>query len=214
VAPPPSPPDTDFFALLDEPRRPWLDEAALKARCLAVLSAAHPDRFHRAAPPEKAAANQRIAALNEAARCLSHPKPRLRHLLELELGQKLNPIEAFGAEAMDFYLVIARACREADRFLEEKERVVSPLLKVQQFERAMTWSNQLSSLRRTLDQKRAVLLDELKALNPFWEAAPAIGSAQRQAALPLARLEQIYRSLGYLDRWSGQLQERLMRLTL
>ncbi len=33
-------------------------------------------------------------------------------------------------------------------------------------------------------------------------------------ALPLDRLEQIYRLLGYFARWSEQLQERIFQLSL
>ena len=36
---------TDAFALLDEPRRPWLDAGALKQKFLPISSAAHPGVF-------------------------------------------------------------------------------------------------------------------------------------------------------------------------
>ena len=39
---------TDAFALLSEPRRPWLDAEALKARFLPLSAAVHPDRVHSA----------------------------------------------------------------------------------------------------------------------------------------------------------------------
>jgi len=35
---------TDYFALLDEPRRPWLDVSSLKQKFLARSSEVHPDR--------------------------------------------------------------------------------------------------------------------------------------------------------------------------
>ena len=44
----------DYFALLDEPRQPWLDPAALKEKFLARGAEAHPDKFPDAT--EKAAA--------------------------------------------------------------------------------------------------------------------------------------------------------------
>jgi DnaJ-domain-containing protein 1 len=37
---------TDYFALLDEPRQPWLDEEALKAKFFALSTSVHPDRVH------------------------------------------------------------------------------------------------------------------------------------------------------------------------
>ena len=58
---------TDYFALLDEARRPWLDPEKLKEKYY---------RLSLAAPPD--------AELNEAFRVLSDPKLRLHHLLTLE----------------------------------------------------------------------------------------------------------------------------------
>jgi hypothetical protein len=48
-------------------------------------------------------------------------------------------------------------------------------------------------------------------LNAAWATAPA-ESEVRRAALPLARLEQLYRTFSFLGRWIGQLQERVVQL--
>ncbi len=79
---------TDYFALLDEPRRPWLEPDSLKARFLALSAQVHPDRLHNAPEAQKQAANEQYAELNSAYRCLREPKERLQHLLELELRSK------------------------------------------------------------------------------------------------------------------------------
>ncbi len=66
---------TDFFALLGEPRRPWLDEERVK------------ETFHRLSReqhPDQADATGDFAALNAAQAALREPKARLRHLLALE----------------------------------------------------------------------------------------------------------------------------------
>ena len=77
---------TDYFALLDEPRRPWLEPEALKTKFLKLAAEIHPDRKHGAGKIEKAAANRSYAELNAAFNCLAEPKLRLLHLLELERG--------------------------------------------------------------------------------------------------------------------------------
>jgi len=77
---------TDCFELLQEPRRPWLDADALKARFLKLSAAAHPDRFHGGTESERAQANDRSAELNAAYNTLRETRDRLFHLLELERG--------------------------------------------------------------------------------------------------------------------------------
>ena len=78
---------TDAFALLDEPRQPWLEVEALKTKFLSRSAATHPDKFQD--PTEKAAAQTRFADLNSAHETLRDPKRRLQHLLTLESGRKL-----------------------------------------------------------------------------------------------------------------------------
>ncbi len=67
---------TDCFELLQEPRRPWLDADALKARFLKLSAAAHPDRFHGGTDSERAQANDRSAELNAAYNTLRETRDR------------------------------------------------------------------------------------------------------------------------------------------
>ena len=41
-----------------------------------------------------------------------------------------------------------------------------------------------------------------------------MGAPERAPALPLKRLEQVYRVFSYVSRWTDQLQERLVRLAM
>ena len=84
---------TDYFALLNEPRRPWIDSEALKARFLVLTAEAHPDRVHNALPAKKKSAHERYTELNTAYLCLREPRESLRHLLELERGTDLFRID-------------------------------------------------------------------------------------------------------------------------
>lgn len=202
---------TDCFTLLDEPRRPWLDVAALKAKFHARSAEVHPDRVHNAPTAERAAAQERYTALNAAFNTLREPKDRLQHLLELESGAKPGNIQSTPAELTDLFFEVGRLCRDVDFFLLEKGRANSPLLKVKMFQRAMDWTNQINALQQRLNAKRGELETALQAMNEGWSAAPSEPEVRR-AALPIARLEQLYRTLSFLSRWAGQLQERLVQL--
>jgi len=203
---------TDAFALLNKPRRPWLDADALKQKFLPLSSAAHPDRTHSAPEAEKQQTNQRYAELNAAYNTLREPRDRLLHLLELERGTKPGDIQRIPPGTMDLFVEVGQLCRDVDAFLAERQNVTSPLLKVQMFERGMEWTDKLQALQQRISTKRDELTTELQQMNAVWDAAPPIGSPQRVAALPLERLEQVYRIFSYIARWSEQLQERNVQL--
>jgi DnaJ-domain-containing protein 1 len=202
----------DAFALLSEPRRPWLDAGALKQKFLALSSAVHPDRVHSATDAEKQAANARYAELNAAHNTLREPRDRLLHLLELERGAKPSDIQRIPPGTMDLFVEVGQLCRDIDAFLAERKNVTSPLLKVQMFERGMEWTDKLQALQQRINAKRDELAAELQQMNSVWESAPPIGSPERAVALPLERLEQIYRIFSYVARWSEQVQERNVQL--
>lgn len=196
---------TDNFALLNEPRRPWIDVDRLKEKFLALSSRVHPDRVHQSSPEERKDAGERYAEFNAAYNCLREPKERLRHLLELEFGKKSGDIQSIPPGLVDSAFEIGGACKGADTFLAERAKATSPILKVQFFERGQEWTDKLNALQRKINEQREVLLDELKTMNPVWESE----APER----PLKRLEEIYRLLGYFARWSEQLQERTVQLS-
>lgn len=204
----------DYFALLVEPRRPWLDADALKVKFHTLSSEAHPDRVHSAFGAEKQAANERYAELNAAYNCLREPKDRLRHLLELELGDKPGGIERVPEDDMELFTRVGQLCREVDNFLAERSKVTAPLLKVQMFQHGMDWMDKLQSLLQSLQVRVTELETELRSMNASWESAPPPGEARRSTSLPLEQLEQTYRALSYFSRWTGQLNERIIQLSL
>ena len=81
------------------------------------------------------------------------------------------------------------------------------------FGRGMELAGRLNELQQVIARRQEELLAELRELNAAWEAAPAAGSAERTAALPLEALERIYRMLSYIARWTGQIQERRAQLS-
>lgn len=204
----------DYFALLDEPRRPWPDLESLRSRFLARSAEVHPDRQHQADKVERETATQRYAELNAAYHCLREPKDRLQHLLLVERGARPIGIESVPAELMDLFMGVGSLCREVDAFLAERSKLTSPLLKVQLVERGLDWMDKLQRCQRDLGLRRAKLEGDLKQWNATWDAAPAVGNPDRVGSLPLAAVENAYRTLSYLVRWIGQLQERFVQLGL
>jgi len=200
---------TDYFALLDEPRRPWLDAASLKQKFLARSTEVHPDRVHGAGDADRRLANQRYTDLNSAYVCLREPRDRLRHLLELELGRKPADLQEVPSELADLYMEVAATCHEADRFLGRQANVTSPLLRAQSFPEAQNWTERLTALQRTSVGQHEKLLGQLRALDAAWVERAT--EAPARSAL-LAELGNLCRRLGFVSRWNGQIQERLVRL--
>jgi DnaJ-domain-containing protein 1 len=199
---------TDNFALLNEPRRPWLDADLLKQKFLALSANLHPDKIHSASDAEKNVAAKKFAQLNAAYNCLLEPKSRLLHLLELELGAKPKDIQTIPSALADLFAEVSMACRSADTFLAEKGKVTSPLLQVQLFERGQDWIEKLNLLQKKLNELCAQLTDELKSLDAKWISADVV---LRKQILP--KLEELYRLFGYFNRWNGQIQERVVQLS-
>ncbi|MCP5520821.1 MAG: J domain-containing protein [Verrucomicrobiales bacterium] len=204
----------DPFALLELPRHPWVDATELKEHFLARSAAVHPDRQHDASEAAKAEAQRRFADLNAAYNCLRDARERLHRLLTLESGGPPKDVQRIPPGTMDLFVEIGQACREVDGFLEENAAVTSPMLKVKRFEQGLEWTDRLQALLATVGDKRGQLEEELRSLNVVWDAAPPVGSPARGAGLPLERLEQIYRILSYVSRWTDQLQERVVRLAM
>ena len=197
---------TDYFALLHEPRRPWLEPESLKQKFLALSATVHPDRVHNLGEKERAAAQERYTELNAAYNCLREPKDRLHHLLQLELGALPKDIQRIPSDLMDLSLEIGQGCREADTFLAEKAKATSPLLQVKFFERGQELAEKLQPLRQRVNTLTERLNEELKEIDAAWPSADS-------RAAKLARLEEIYRLFSYFSRWSAQIQERLVRLS-
>jgi len=203
---------TDYFALLREQRRPWIDVDLLKQKFLALSAEVHPDRVHGAGESEKRAAQERYAELNAAYNCLREPKERLVHLLELETGAKPKQVQNVPSDLMDAFMEITNVCRGADAFLAEKTATASPLLKLQLFEREQEWTEKLMKLQGKINSWREELMSRLKEIDSEWEKNRNPGTAERQRLL--GSLESQCQLLGYFGRWSAQIQERIVQLSL
>jgi len=202
----------DCFALLDQPRRPWLAPEALKQKFLVLSAEVHPDRVHEASDEERRAAQQRYTQLNSAYNRLREPKERLLHLLELELGSKPPQVQSIPPDLMNRFMEVSGICREADGFLAEKAKTVSPLLQVQLFERNHEFASKLLGLQKSLNAGQEELMAELRALDELWTQEP--DAERKRDPNLLQRMQNLYRLFSYYSRWTSQIQERLLQLSL
>ena len=202
---------TDCFALLNFPRRPWLDADALKQRFHELSTEVHPDRAHDATDEAKAELQRRFAEVNAAHQCLREVKSRVRHLLELERGRAPGNVKSIPGEMTEWFMEIGAVCREVDVFLAKKEAQDSPLLQAALMGEGMALNDKVTELHGRLQLELAKVDAELQSLGQAWEALD--GQAEgRGEALPLARLESLGQRLGFWSKWSDQLAERSSRL--
>lgn len=199
----------DYFTLLGEPRRPWLDADSLKQKFLTLSAQTHPDKVQSATESEHSTTSKKFAELNAAYHCLAQPKSRLLHLLELELGAKPKDIQQIPDALADVFAQVAQVCRDTDRFLAEKAKTTSPMLQIKLFEQSQEWIEKLNTLQKKLRDLSEQLLTDLKSLDAQWIA----GDSQRRNGL-LEQLEKLYRLFSYFNRWSAQIQERIVQLSL
>lgn len=204
----------DLFQVIEELRRPWLEEEELKAKFLRLSTPVHPDRFHGSTSPEAVEAGKRYVDLNTAYQTLRSARSRLLHLLELESGQRPADIQRIPPGTFDLFVEIGQMCRDVDAFLSKRAAVTSPMLKVGLFQEGLQWTERIKDLQGRVGQKAQALEQELREMNVHWEKAPAVGIPGRAESLPLPRVEEMYRILSYTTRWNGQLQERMVQLMM
>jgi len=205
---------TDYFAVLNEPRRPWANLETLKRKFHALSADLHPDRVHGKPDDEKREAQDTYTDLNRAYRCLSNTKERLHHLLSLELGAKPPDVQSIPPEVMNRFFEVGKLCHELDSLLQQKAKNISPLLQVEFFERSQPVIERAQISIKSLNESLEHLDTELHSLNAAWKNAPPPGDPLRGEALPLERLQNIYRLVSYYSRWLAQLQERVVQLSL
>ena len=200
----------DYFALLEQPRRPWLDLEALQAKFFALSSHWHPDRYHQVSNEEKQKITDRFAGLNAAYHCLRDPRTRLAHLILLETGTGPNEVQTIGKEMMDLSLEIGQACQRADRLHTERVQATSAIRKAQIFQELLMQTERLREITDVLNGRGTELERTIRTMDAEWHAADLSGNVEQKGLL-LQRMEEIYRELSYLHRWAAQTRERVIR---
>jgi DnaJ-domain-containing protein 1 len=187
---------TDSFALLDEPRRPWLDPEALKEKIHKLSVVHHPDVARDD--------GSNFTALNAAYKTLHDPKTRVRHLLELEFPGALATHLEIPPDIARLFETMTRERQSVASFLEKKARLSTPL------ELALIASEQvelmavLERLRALLEQKQEGILVQLKFVDAVWE-----DDRERSGKTLL----DIYQSVSYVGKWIDQIREDLLKMS-
>ena len=187
---------TDYFALLGEVRRPWIDSNNLKQKYHQLTLQLHPDRGSRNQTSKE---TDSLAELNEAFRVLQDPKLRLQHLLMLENAAPVAARSVPPALANLFWDT-GTSLKNLDAILEKQSstsRLTQALGKSEIADAEMRTREILDRLRSLYNDA----LDKVRRTDPLWLADPAAH---------LSTLVDLYDSFSYLSRLIEQVNERLL----
>jgi curved DNA-binding protein CbpA len=188
---------TDYFALLAQPRTPWLDLAALK------------EVFHRKTldqhPDSTRAAEGDFAKLNEAYQVLQDPKRRLHHLLELHGAPAAATNQVVPRELQELFVEIGALNQRTTPVLEKIRAASNPLSRSLLKGEVIATQKAVASLRNKVRELTEAADERLRQMNPRWLSNPAAQTADASA---------LYLRFSYLGRWSAQLDELAFQLSL
>jgi len=193
----------DYFALLDQPRAPWLDPEKLKDTYHQKTLQAHPDaQMNR---PGAEATDADFTSVNEAYQVLQDPKRRLHHLLSLEGAAPSSTDQTVPKQLHDLFPAVGALTQRANLLLETiratSNALSRSLLKLQILE----VQNEAKEVREKIQALFDVSLAELSRINTAWARSPG---EQIEA------LSNLYFAFAYLTRWSTQLDEMMFQLSL
>ena len=189
----------DYFALLEQPRRPWLDSETLKEKYHELTKAVHPDR------PSSANPDSDFANINEAYRVLLDPKLRLDHLLNLE-GIAPPSHTNVPEQIADVFLDIGTLIQETDRLLA-RSATTTALSKALLRSEILKKQKLTADLLEKLENMYAGALKELKLLDQTWTSTDKVGAEPSDLSALSSRF-------AYLTRWIAQLKERKFQLSI
>jgi len=189
---------SDYFALLRQPRRPWLDPDELKQQYQRLTFELHPDR-------QKTGADQAdFSAVTEAYRVLSNPRLRVLHLLDLEGNATANKSPAnIPNDLADLFMASATLVRDIDAHRQKREQTTSALGKSLLHGETVQLKSRTDEMLKRLDGCYDVTLEHLRRVDEKWN----------EDSLPLTTdLRELADRFGYLDRWISQLREKQFQL--
>lgn len=185
---------TDYFALLDQPRRPLLAAPKLENAFREKARTLHPDATGRE--------TDEFRELNEGVAVLRDSKRRLTHLLALEnhVSDKVAPA---GAE-LELFAAISQITQETKAFLASNRITDSAITRSVMLTRQTKLRRELEQaqekIRAATDQGEA----ELRRIDAAW-------NTDRSSALAAAA--QLQQRFTFLVRWSETLAELHFQLT-
>lgn len=139
---------------------------------------------------------ERAAEVNRAKDVLTRPSTRLRHWLELQ-GVEIGRDAAINNDLMDLFATVGGILQEADGILKDKAAATTALGKALLAEREIAAQQKLQSQLSDLQNRTTAVTDRFSTFETagdFTEATAATGT------------------LGFLEKWERQIQERLIDL--
>ena len=186
---------TDYFALLDQPRRAWLDPDELKQAFHRKSRELHPDFS------SSSAAEGDFAQLNEAHQVLRQPKRRIQHLLTLEERAPARDASV-PPDIADLFPIVASLTQDADALAQKMTGATNPLSRSLLKPQLLAVQNRLAETLQRIRHLHEMADAELRRLS---DVEPA-GETQ------WSQLHQLYLRFSYLGRWIGELEEKQVRL--
>ena len=185
----------DHFARLDQPRRPWLEEAALKEAFHRATAQEHPDRA--------GGSGEMASTLNAAYAVLRDPAARLKHLLELDWPDASLMPAGIAPDLAEMFGQIA-ALRQQGAALKKREAAAqSPIGRALLAEEHAVHRRKIECGLAVLASAEAAALGELRGLDAAWE--------QRDETTR-GRLAAAQQRFAFLAKWQLQLREDLFQL--
>jgi curved DNA-binding protein CbpA len=188
----------DYFALLEQPRRPWLDLEQLKAKHQQLTLAAHPDR------PDSDRVAIDFAAINQAYRVLSDPKQRLQHLLRLE-DRDASGTQSVPDELLGLFGRIGTFIQEIDSLLGKLKTTNSALTKSLLRSEVISAGKRAEEFLEEVENLYQKALEDLRESDKAWETHPVE---------VLDELKGLLNRFAYLGRWIEQLREGQFQLSM
>jgi hypothetical protein len=182
---------TDYFALLDLDRRPFIADESLKNAYL------RKSELIRAQTKEMDV----LSSINMAFRTLSNPAARTQHLLNLEFGDARG-----GRLAPDIGAIfgaVADAVQMADRELGSLSVHSSALVRAMAYQKVDGVRDKLAEVEHELSNRESGLLLELQQLDVVWHENPVRCRD---------RLAQVALQLTFVQKWLSEVHERQIRL--
>jgi curved DNA-binding protein CbpA len=193
---------TDYFALLDQPRAPWLDPDKLKDSYHQKTLRAHPDAQTNS--PGADATDAAFTSLNEAYQVLQDPKRRLHHLLTLEGAAPSSADQTVPQQLHDLFPKIGALTQRANLLLEKIRATSNALSRSLLKPQILEVQNDTKEVRKKIQDLSDASLEKLRQINTAWAKNPR---EQIEA------LSNLYFAFAYLTRWSTQLDEMMFQLS-
>jgi len=193
---------TDYFALLNQPRRPWINPEEVKqafhARALQVHPVAQPNQH------TEPSSDALFAQLNQAYQVLQDPKRRLQHLLTLEGHPPERSPGTIPTEIEELFPIVATATHRSEAIVKNSAAATNALSRSLLKSELQHATNELRLVREQVRDLHGAAIARLQQLDRSWSG---------EMGDQLEQLRVVYVELSYITRWLSELDEKKLQLS-